>query len=45
MKRRKPDLIMVLTVAIGFGVLVTEVTYGKVFSSKADKTTVVTMPR
>ncbi len=41
MRRKKPDLMVVLAVLIGFGVLVTEVTYGQIFSPQADKTTVV----
>lgn len=40
MRRRKPDLIMVLAVMIGLGVLVTEVTYGSVFSPAVEKTIV-----
>lgn len=38
MRRKKPDLIVVLAVLIGFGVLVTEVTYGDIFSPKVEKT-------
>ena len=41
MRRKKPDLIMVLAVLIGFGVLVTEVTYGKAFSPQGEKTALV----
>jgi hypothetical protein len=41
MRRKKPDLMVVLAVMIGLGVLVTEVTYGNVLSSPAQKTTVV----
>lgn len=37
MRRKKPDLMVVLAVLIGFGVLVTEVTYGHVFVPQADK--------
>jgi hypothetical protein len=32
MRRRKPDLIVVLAVLIGLGVLVTEITHGQTFS-------------
>ena len=41
MRRKKPDLMVVLAVLIGFGVLVTEVTYGQVFSPQAEKATMV----
>lgn len=41
MRRKKPDLMVVLAVLIGFGVLVTEVTYGQIFSPSAERTTVV----
>ena len=41
MRRKKPDLIVVLAVLIGFGVLFTEVTYGQIFSPQAERTTVV----
>jgi hypothetical protein len=41
MRRKKPDLMVVLAVLIGFGVLVTEVTYGQIFTPQAAKTTVV----
>lgn len=41
MRRKKPDLLMVLAVLIGFGVLATEATYGQIFSPQADKTTLV----
>jgi hypothetical protein len=41
MRRKKPDLIVVLAVLIGFGVLVTEVTYGEIFSPQAEETTLV----
>ncbi len=40
MRRKKPDILMVLAVVIGLGVLVTEVTYGQVFSPEGQKTTV-----
>jgi hypothetical protein len=33
MRRKKPDLMVVLAVLIGLGVLVTEITYGQTFSS------------
>lgn len=39
MRRKKPDLMVVLAVLIGLGVLVTEVTYGEVFSPSAQSTT------
>jgi hypothetical protein len=39
MKRKKPDLIVVLAVMIGLGVLVTEMTYGQVFSVSSQKIT------
>ena len=38
MRRKKPDLMVVLAVMIGLGVLVTEVTYGQVFSPQAQST-------
>lgn len=38
MRRKKPDLIVVLAVLIGLGVVVTEVTYGQIFSPQAEKT-------
>ena len=41
MIRKKPDLMVVLAVLIGFGVLVTEVTYGVIFEPQAEKTTLV----
>ena len=41
MKRKKPDLIVVLAVLIGFGVLATEVTYGQIFTPKAQQATAV----
>jgi hypothetical protein len=34
MRRKKPDLLVVLAVLIGLGVLVTEVTYGQIFTPK-----------
>ena len=41
MRRKKPDLMVVLAVLIGFGVLVTEVTYGQVFTPSVEKVTMV----
>lgn len=38
MRRKKPDLMVVLAVLIGMGVLVTEITYGEVFSPKVGNT-------
>jgi hypothetical protein len=40
MRRKKPDLMLVLAVLIGLGVLVTEVTYGSVFSPQVGSATV-----
>ncbi|MEN8169774.1 MAG: hypothetical protein ABFS08_06080 [Pseudomonadota bacterium] len=40
MRKRKPDLMVVLAVLIGLGVMVTEVTYGKAFSPEVNRTTV-----
>jgi hypothetical protein len=40
MRKRKPDLMVVLAVLIGLGVLVTEVTYGQTFSPEVNRTTV-----
>ena len=40
MRRKKPDLLVVLAALIGFGMLVTEVTYGQIFSPQAEKTIV-----
>jgi len=37
MRRKKPDLIVVLAVLIGLGMLVTEVTYGEVFAPQLQK--------
>ncbi len=37
MRRKKPDLMVVLAVLIGLGVLVTEVTYGNVFPPQEQK--------
>ena len=37
MRRKKPDLMVVLAVLIGMGVLATEITYGEVFSPQAQK--------
>ncbi|MCW8918426.1 MAG: hypothetical protein OQL08_06385 [Gammaproteobacteria bacterium] len=34
MRRKKPDLIVVLVVLIGLGVLVTEITHGQAFASQ-----------
>jgi hypothetical protein len=39
MRRKKPDLMVVLAVLIGMGVLVTEITYGQVFSQQQQKIT------
>lgn len=37
MRRKRPDMIMVLAVLIGLGVLATEVTYGQSFAPEAKK--------
>lgn len=37
MKRKKPDLILVLAMFIGMGVLLTEISYGQVFDVQAEK--------
>jgi hypothetical protein len=38
MRRKKPDLMVVLAVLIGLGVVVTEITYGQTFSSQSART-------
>lgn len=39
MRKKKPDLMVVLAVLIGLGVLVTEITYGQTFSSQTVRAT------
>lgn len=37
MRRKKPDLLVVLAALIGFGVLLTEMTYGAAFAPQVQK--------
>lgn len=37
MRKRKPDLMVVLAALIGFGVLVTEMAHGEIFGSNESK--------
>jgi hypothetical protein len=41
MRKKKPDLMLVLAVLIGFGVLVTEMAHGEIFSSPHENAVVL----
>ncbi|MDH3355203.1 MAG: hypothetical protein OEL79_08330 [Chromatiales bacterium] len=38
MKKRRPDLIVVLAILLGIGIVVTEISYGSVFANAPDRT-------